>query len=223
MIARDTLEFVLQRPQGFDFQAGQNISLKLSRLLYEDDRRGRRILSLASAPHEQDLVLATRLTGSGFKKTLVDGPLQKVELGGPRGKLLRDESGPAVFIAGGIGITPFKSMVLDALHRGLAQPMTLLYSNRTLADAAYHKLFAELGQCEGRFTYVPTVTRDDDAEWKGERRRIDASFIRDYVPDFNAVTFYLCGPPAMVDAVVEILKNENVSQQRILSESFWGY
>ncbi len=150
--------------------------------------------------------------------------MQKVELSGPRGRLLRDASRPAVFIAGGIGITPFKSMVLDALHRDLAPPMTLLYSNRTLASAAWHKLFVELGERSSRFTYAPTITRDaDNTDWKGERRRIDADFIRNYVADFDAVSFYVCGPPAMVNAVVETLKNENVTQERIHSESFWGY
>lgn len=225
LIAEDTLEFVLQRPDAFDFQAGQNVNLKLSDLPFEDKRHGRRMLTIASPPRDPDLVFATRLTGSGFKRTLHEGPLQEIELFGPRGQLVRDADKPAVFIAGGIGITPFKSMVLDAIDRSLAQRTTLLYSNKRPANAAYHQMFVELENNNSqRFVYAPTMTGLQEGDnWQGEKRRIDAGFVHDHVPDFNNVAFYVCGPPKMVDAIVEMLKNENVTQERILSESFWGY
>ena len=94
-----------------------------------------------------------------------------------------------------------------------------------MTDAAYHELFVELSEKNKElFDYVPTLTRpDSDPEWQGERGRIGAPLIQKYVDDFNAVTFYVCGPPKMVDAVVEILKNESVTEENILSESFWGY
>ena len=225
IITDETLEFVLQRPTGFEFQAGQNVNLKLSELKYDDARQGRRSLTIASSPHENDLVFATRLTGSGFKNTILNGPLQDIEINGPRGNMLHDRTKPAVFIAGGIGVTPFKSMVLAALQGNAFLPITFLYSNKTLTDAAYHDLFVDMSEKhKDRFVYVPTLTRQDsDAEWQGERGRIDAHFIRKYVRDFSAVNFYVCGPPQMVDAVVEILKNESVIEENILSESFWGY
>lgn len=225
VIAEDTLEFVLQRPDAFDFQAGQNVNLKLTELPFEDKRHGRRMLTIASAPNDQDLIFATRMTGSGFKRSLLQGPLQDIEIIGPRGNMVRDADKSAVFIAGGIGITPFKSMVLDAVNRKLTPPTTLLYSNKTPANAAYHQLFAELEKNNSeRFKYVPTMTGSlDEGTWQGEHRRIDARFVRDHVADFDNAVFYVCGPPKMVDAIVEMLKNENVTQERILSESFWGY
>ena len=225
IITNETLEFVLQRPSGFEFQAGQNVNLKLTELPFEDARQGQRSLTIASSPHESDLVFATRLTGSGFKKTVLNGPMQEIEINGPRGKMLHDTSKPAVFIAGGIGVTPFKSMILEAFQAQEFAPITFFYSNKSLTDAAYHELFVELSEKNKElFDYVPTLTRpDSDPEWQGERGRISAPLIQKYVDDFNAVTFYVCGPPKMVDAVVEILKNESVTEENILSESFWGY
>ncbi|MBN1481852.1 FAD-dependent oxidoreductase [candidate division KSB1 bacterium] len=224
-IAEKTMEFILQRPTGFDYQAGQHVLLKLTELLFDDKKGPQRTLTLASAPHEESLRLATRMTGSGFKRTVFEGANQKVEIIGPRGNLTRDATRPAVFIAGGIGITPFRSMVLDAAYRQLEQPMTLFYSNQNLARAAFHELFVEIQQKHADiFTYIPTLTSESSgSNWDGERRSLSAAFIEEYVMDWSTSTFYICGPPAMVTAVHEILKSKNVSQEHILSESFWGY
>jgi len=225
-IAENTLEFVLQRPDGFEFKAGQHINVKLSELIFDDKRGQRRTFTVASAPHENILRMATRKTGSGFKRTIESGPLQPVEVIGPSGKMIRDESRPAVFIAGGMGITPFRSMIADAMERQLTQPMTLLFSNRYAAEIAFSNYFLSIQKDhQNTFTCIQTITDKNiqNGEWSGENRRIDSEFIKDYVPDLSAVTFYVCGPPDMVAAQLNILKNENVSQEYILSESFWGY
>ncbi|MBN1465790.1 FAD-dependent oxidoreductase [candidate division KSB1 bacterium] len=225
-IAENTLQFVLQRPDGFDFKAGQNVNVKLSQLLFADRKGGRRTFSIASAPSEENLYMATRKTGSGFKRTIAEALGQTIEITGPAGRMIRDETRPAVLLAGGIGITPFRSMIMDAVNRQLQQPITLMFSNNALAEIAYHDLFLDLErQHPDAFRYVQTITgeKSHDVGWSGERRRIDAFFIRDYVPDLSAVTFYVSGPPAMVAAISEILKKENVDQDHILSESFWGY
>lgn len=184
------------------------------------------MFTIASAPHETNLVFATRKTGSGFKRSLEKASQQQVDIMGPRGNLVRNDSRPAVFIAGGIGVTPFRSMLMDALHRKLEQPITLLSSNRYSSEIVFHDQFLKAAaDFPSLFTYVPTVTQDDEANssWSGERRRIDVNFIEQYVPDFSAVTFYVCGPPAMVTAVSDMLIQKNISQEHILAESFWGY
>ena len=124
LVAEQTLEFVLQRPNGFEFQAGQSVNLKVFELTFEDARQGRRSFTIASPPHEENLVFATRLTGSGFKNTLLQGPLQEIEINGPHGKMVHDPSLPAVFIAGGIGVTPFRSMTLQALRNSTGKRIT---------------------------------------------------------------------------------------------------
>ncbi|MBN1559201.1 FAD-dependent oxidoreductase [candidate division KSB1 bacterium] len=220
------MEFVLRRPAGFDFKAGQHTSVRLIELLFDDKRGGRRTFTIASAPGEENLHMATRKTGSGFKRTIAAKNQQAVEITEPSGELIRDESRPAVLIAGGIGITPFRSMIMDAVNRQLQQPIILLFSNNSVAEIAYHDFFLDVErQHPDKFTYVQTITGDKkpDVTWSGERRQIDAAFISDYVPDLTVVTFYVCGPQAMVTAVSEILKKKNVDQGHILAESFWGY
>ncbi len=224
VIAENTLEFSLQRPPGFEFKAGQNINIKLTELLFEDKKAGRRTLTIASAPSEETLRFATRQTDSGFKKTIAEGAEQNVDILGPRGNMVRDISRPAVFIAGGIGITPFRSMVLDALDKRLDEPMTLFYANRTLEAAAYFDDLSKIAETHADvFTFVPTLTGEASDTWTGERDRISAEMIKKYVDDMASVTFYVCGPPDMVTFMTDHLKQEGVDQERILSESFWGY
>ena len=223
-IADDTLEFFLDRPAGFEFQAGQHINIKLTELLFEDKKAGRRMFTMASAPSEEKLRIATRLTDSGFKRTIAEGSQQSVEIIGPLGKMVRDESRPAVFLAGGVGITPFRSLVKDAFDKKLKLPMTLFYANRSVDSAAYHADFVQAAQEHADvFTYVPSITGDVPEDWTGETQRIDVGLIKKYVDDWRDVTFYICGPPGMVTAMTDILKEMQVDQDRILSESFWGY
>lgn len=224
-IADDTLEFTLERPEGFEFQAGQHINIKLTELLFEDKKAGRRMFTITSPPSEKNLRIATRLTDSGFKQTIAKSDKNlPVEIIGPRGNMLLEKTRPAVFIAGGIGITPFHSLVLDALENKPDHHLTLLYSNSSLSAAAYHDYFVNAADDHpDAFTYVPTITGNASEDWNGERQRIDADLIKKYVNDLSAVTFYVCGPPNLVKAVMDILKAEGVDQEFILSESFWGY
>lgn len=224
-IAESTMEFIVKRPSGFAYDAGQHLLLRLTELLFDDVKGARRAFTMASAPHEDELRIATRMTGSGFKRSLIEGANQRVEIIGPRGSLIRDAARPAVFIAGGIGVTPFRSMILDAVYRRIEQPTTLIVSNRTLERAAFHDLFVEVQQQHGNiFTYVPTFTNEkSDRSWFGERRSLDIELFKNIIDDWTTSTFYVCGPPAMVTAASEMLKKQNVSQEYILSESFWGY
>lgn len=217
-IAEGTVEYVLQRPEGFTFQAGQHVNLKLERLNHEDKKGLRRTFTIASPPFQEAIHIVTRDTGSGFKRTLREGG-QTLEMLGPLGKMTHDTALSAVFIAGGVGITPFHSMILAGLQDDAAAPMTLLYSNRSRASAVFLPLFEELASTRGdRFQLHFLLT---GAEPSG--RRIDRQFIREHVADLGAVLFYLCGPQRMVEEVRELLQTEAVAAERIRSEVFWGY
>jgi ferredoxin-NADP reductase len=226
LIADHSCEILLQKPKGFEFQAGQHLYLKLNQLLYEDRKGQRRTFTIASAPHEADLLLATRMTGSGYKRTLIEMLDNQVEIMGPKGEMVLDANCPAVFIAGGIGITPFRSMVLEGLKTATNPLMTLLYSNSRLEAAVFHDVFVELASLHSsRFHYYPTLTGlvEEDEFWRGERRRLDYEFIRDYVLQPDRVKFYLCGPQTLVHVLRDSLLHENVSAENIRSEVFWGY
>jgi ferredoxin-NADP reductase len=228
-VAEGTMAFVLARPQSFDFTAGQFVHVVLPNPPHTDAGGNRRTFSIASPPHETDaLRIATRLTGSAMKRSLAEVSLGKpVELLGPAGSftLHSDASVPAVFLAGGIGITPFRSMVHDAARRRLPHRITLVYSNRTPEGAAFHEEFERLAENQPGFTYIPTMTQPDKARhpWTGECRYVNAEFLHDRIGDLAAPIFYLAGPPGLVGAVTKALAEANVDPARVRCEEFAGY
>ncbi|WP_442909706.1 FAD-dependent oxidoreductase, partial [Hydrogenophaga sp.] len=132
-VAGGTMAFYFQRPAGFAFKAGQAIDLILPATVAPGGQSQRHTFSLVSAPFESELVIATRMRDSAFKRALKMLPIGGlVEIEGPFGSLTlhNERARPAIFIAGGIGITPFMSMLRQATHDRLPQEMVLLYSNR---------------------------------------------------------------------------------------------
>lgn len=228
-VAEGTMAFVFARPHGFEFTAGQFVHVVLPNPPHTDAGGNRRTFSIASPPHESDTVrVATRLTGSAMKRSLAEVSLgTPVELLGPAGSftLHPDASIPAVFIAGGIGITPFRSLALDAAHRRLTHRITLIYSNRTPEGAAFHEEFVRLAESEPHFTYIPTMTQPDKARcpWTGERRYVTAEFLRDRIGDLSVPIFFVAGPPGLVGAVTKAFTKANVDPSRVRCEEFAGY
>ena len=228
-VAEGTMAFVFDRPNGFDFTAGQYVNLILPNPPHTGAGGNRRTFSIASPPHDTaDLRVATRMTGSAMKRSLAEVSLgTAVELLGPAGSftLHQDASVPAVFIAGGIGITPFRSIVQDAARRVLPHRITLIYSNRTPEGAAFHDEFVRLAETHPSLTYLPTMTQPDKARfpWTGECRYVNAAFLRDRVGDLSAPIFYLAGPPGLVGAVTKALAEANADLSRLRCEEFAGY
>ena len=228
-VAEGTMAFVFDRPDGFAFSAGQYVNLILPKPPHTDAGGNRRTFSIASPPHEAaDLRVATRMTGSAMKRSLAEVDLgTPVEILGPAGTftLHPDGSVPAVFIAGGIGITPFRSMVHDAVRRRLPHRITLIYSNRNPEGAAFHEEFAQLVKTCPSITYVPTMTQADKSRqaWSGERRYVNADFLRDHVGDLTSPIFYLAGPPGLVVGLSKVVVEAGGDPSRVRSEEFSGY
>ncbi|MBN2356246.1 FAD-dependent oxidoreductase [candidate division KSB1 bacterium] len=225
-IARGTLEVTLQKPDQFTYLAGQNINLRLPELRYEDEKGPRRTFTLTSAPHEPHLLIATRLSGSGYKKTLAELEAGSVcEFVGPQGKFVYDDKvEKSVWLAGGIGITPFRSMLLHADKQETFPDITLLYGNADIASTAYHDLLVQVAERQKSFHYVPSLTElAENDSWQGERRLISLDVIQEYLPDWEEVTYFLCGPPGMIKALTEQLQSAGLSEEKIRSESLWGY
>jgi len=225
-IARGTFEFHFEKPAGFTFTAGQNINLKLPELRHEDPKGPRRTFTIASAPHEQGVLIATRNTGSGYKKTLLElSPGSLCEYLGPQGRfVLGPGEKNVVLLAGGIGITPFRSQLLHLEENGVWPLTRLIYGNADLAGAAYHDLFVRLSGENEHFFYIPTMANlQPDDPWTGERRMMDGEMIRHHVEDWREAVFYLCGPPPMVSAITGQLQSMGVAAEKIRSESLYGY
>lgn len=227
-VAWGTVALTFGKPAGFAFKPGQSIDLTLVDPPETDAKGNRRALSIVSAPFQDELVVATRLRDSAFKRVLWGlKPGAKVQVDGPFGSfgLHGDRARAAVLIAGGIGITPFMSMIRQALHEGPARRLVLLYSNRQPRDAAY---LAELQQLESRhrdsFQFVPTMSeRVAVAEWKGRQGLVDRELIAEVMAGHARPVFYVVGPPAMVGAMKELLAGVGIGDDDIRSEDFGGY
>jgi len=227
-VAHDTLAFAFAKPAGFVFKAGQAVDLTLVDPPETDAKGSRRAFSIVSAPFETELTFATRARDSAFKRVLRQlAPGARVQMDGPFGSLTlhSNRSRPAVFIAGGIGITPFMSILRQALHDKLPQVMTLLYSNRRPEDAAF---LAELQELErghrGRFRLLPTMTDGVGAVgWDGRRGLMDADLIRSVIAGPSRPVFYVVGPPGMVAGMRQVLSGMGVEDDDVRSEDFAGY
>lgn len=217
-VAAGTLQFRLSRPPGFEFRAGQSISVALPDPPPEPNS-AQRVFSIASAPADPALAVATRMRqGSAFKRALAALPEgAALRLRGPRGAMTlhEDAARAAVFVAGGIGITPFMSMLRHAAHERSARPLLLAYSNRRPEDAPYLEELEKLARTLPQFRMLAHMT---DAHGF-----LDEEALGRFVRDAVAPVYYLAGPPAMVDAMTVVLRDLRVDDAHIRSEQFYGY
>lgn len=223
-VAHETVAFHLVKPDGFTFKAGQAVYLTLP-APREGDKKGRmRTFSIASAPEDSDLMIATRMTASAFKRALAELQVgSSIELEGPYGDLTlhADATRPAVFLAGGIGITLFRSMIREDLRRGPTRDLTLFYSNRSVQDAAFLSELQALARDNARFSLVTAIS--DAMDWQGERGPIKREMIEKYIGALAGPVFYIAGPPAMVGAMAAMLQDAGVRPENIRAEAFLGY
>jgi len=227
-VADGTMAFRFARPAGFAFRAGQSVDVSLLAPPAEPNST-RRIFSLASAPFEGHLGIATRMRdGSAFKRALrALAPRARLRLKGPLGTMTlhEDRNRAAVFIAGGIGITPFVSMLRQAAHERLPRTLRLLYSNRRPRDAAFLGELQALERQLGDFRLLATMTDADASagEWHGARGMIDEGLLRRLVADAPSPVYYVAGPPAMVAVMSGVLRRSGVRDEDARSEEFYGY
>jgi ferredoxin-NADP reductase len=228
-VARDTVAFVFDKPAGFAFKPGQAIDVTLVDPPQTDTKGPRRAFSIVSAPYEDHIVVTTRMRDSAFKRTLGSMPIgSRVQIEGPFGSLTlhSNRSRPAVFIAGGIGITPFMSILRQAAHDQLPQVIKLLYSNRRPEDAAFLQELQQLEQTHrGSFRLLATMTSraDGGQAWSGLTGTIGPDLIRSVIVHPSLHVFYVAGPPAMVADMQQLLNRMGVQDDDIRSEGFSGY
>lgn len=227
-VAEGTMAFYFSKPSAFRHQAGQSILLKLIDPPETDSEGDARTFTIASAPHEATLTIATRMRDTAFKRVLKTAPIgTTVRIEGPNGEMvLHDDSGrPAVFLAGGIGITPFLAMARHAANERLPHRLYLFYSNRRPEDAAFLAELQQLEQQNKNFRLVATMTEMSESarKWDGETSFVSADLVKRFVPDLTAPVYYVAGPPAMVDAMQDMLRGDGIADDAIRSEEFYGY
>lgn len=209
-----------------DFKPGQYFFVTLPDAGHQDDKGLRRHITVVTSPNEKGVLdFATRMRDSAFKRTLRELPIgTEVEVEAPKGKfgLPEDPSRPLVFVAGGIGITVFRSMLRYIHEEGLPYRATLIYSNRDRESTAFLDELRELEQELAGLRLVLTMTQD--ASWDGETRKVGAQFFKDYLQeDLNAYTFLVAGPPAMTEGVQHALEEAGVKEENLIAERYSGY
>lgn len=227
-VAEGTRRFMFEKPTGFSYLAGQSIDLVLMSPPETDAEGNMRAFSISATPEDGQLAVTTRMRNTAFKRVL--GKMQaggELSFDGPFGSFTLHENvkRPAVFLAGGIGITPFYSILKDATERKLPHILTLFYSNRRPEDSAFLDELTKLAEKNPRFTFVPTMTdmSKSSRTWDGKRGYIDAEMIAQYVDASRMPIYYLAGPPAMVAALRAVLNQSGVSNDDIRTEEFSGY
>lgn len=237
LVAKRTMSFTFEKPSGWTFRAGQFVDITLIQPPITDAEGDTRGFSISSAPSEGVITITTRLRDSAFKRNLQVMPLgTRVKIEGPFGDLaIDDATRPSVVLTGGIGITPFRSILVEAASTGgLAQPVVVVHSNRRPQDAPFLSELSELAEADRNLSFVPTMTDvDQHDDWTGERGRIDVSLLRRHLRDVSSALYYLSGPrepiyyltgpPGLVRALRLMLLGVGINEGDIRTEEFTGY
>jgi ferredoxin-NADP reductase len=227
-VAEGTMAFQFEKPKDFVFKAGQYIDLTLLSSRPGSSNGLTHTFSIASSPSDAEILVTTRMRSTVFKQALSLLPLgSKVKIEGPMGSfsLHNNTSRPAVFLAGGIGIAPFLSMLSYATRQKQHHPIILFYANRYLEDAAFIDALWKLERANPRFRFVPTLTRmaNNIGRWKGKTGHISAEMLLTQVGTVRGPIYYIAGPPTMVAAVRRSLIEVGADEDDIRTEEFAGY
>ncbi len=227
-VATNTMAFHFDRPPDFRFEGGQSVELTLLEPTEMDEAGSTRTLSIASGPQDEELVVATRLRDTAFKRGLAALPIgAAVQIEGPYGSftLHHNAARPAVFLAGGIGITPFRSLVRQAVTGHLPHALYLFYANHGPEDAAFLADLQALAAAHPTFHFIPTMTgmTGSGRPWDGATGRIDQAMLSGQLSSLNGPIYYIAGPPAMVTDLRAMLSAAGIDPDDMRSEEFAGY
>jgi len=210
------------------YRPGQTIDVTLLEPRHTDAEGDTRTFSIAGAPGRPTLLIATRVRGSAFKRSLMDAEHDSpVTIEGPSGSFtLPNRAQPVFLLAGGIGVTPFRAMVEDAIERQLEHRIVLVHSNRTPEETPWLRELTGWSTENANFHYLPIMTRAADARepWNGERRRLDRDLLAEILPaDRDTPLYYVAGPARFVTGATTALRETGVDEDRIRAEDFPGY
>ncbi len=226
-LTSDCYAFYFRRtPEARPFVAGQYYEIKLPHKKM-DDRGDSRVFTISSSPTDKDFItITTRIIQSSFKLCMADIKKgEKVHFDGPWDDLNFDEKekSPYVFLAGGIGVTPYHSIVKYSLEKKLKNKMTLFVSWKKSSDMVFHDFFMDAEKRLTNFKYIPTLTDEILPNWKFETGRIDPAMIKKYKKDFVNNKYFIAGPPAMVSSLKKLIQSMEIPKENIVSEDFEGY
>ncbi len=227
-VAEGTMAFYWKKPEGFNFVAGQFGDYTLINPKETDAEGNMRGFSFITAPDENRLGFATRMRDTAFKRVLKTfNPGDEIVMDAPYGdlRLQSNTSRPAVFLTGGIGITPVRSIILDAAKKKLPHKIFLFYSNRRPEDAAFLRELEDSEKQNPNFKFIGTMTQMDKSKlvWTGETGYINAEMLKRHLGEITNPLYYLTDPQKMVASIRKALADTGVNDDDIKTEEFAGY
>lgn len=227
-IATDCYDFIFTSDKKLNFKPGQYLEWTFKHP-HPDSRGNRRYFTISSAPDDTTIALGVKFypDSSSFKKAMLAmSPGDTIVASQLAGDFVLPKKKDAkfVFIAGGIGITPFHSMITHLLNRLERRPITMFYSSRAKNDFAYTKTF-DAAELELGIKTIYTITDEKSVppRWKGEKGYVTNRMIEKYVPDYFDHYFYLSGPHSMVVGFEKTLKEIGVPDKQIKKDFFPGF
>ena len=227
-IANDTYDFVFNPDKKLNFQPGQYLEWTLAHKKM-DNRGIRRYFTIASSPTEKELIMGVKFYDkpSSYKKALISlnkgGIVVAGQLAGDF-TLPKDKEKKLVFIAGGIGVTPFRSMIKYLLDNNEKRDIVIFYSNRNFQDIAYKNIFDQAAKkLHIKVIYCLSDADSRPPDWEGETGFINEAMMKKYVPDFMERMFYISGPRSMILTFQKALKEAGISKTHIKTDFFPGF
>lgn len=227
-IATDICEFSFGVDRKLPFSAGQYLELTLPHE-HPDSRGNRRYFTVVSSPTEENVKLGIKFYSepSSFKKSLMAMKAgDEIIASNAAGDFVlpKNKEQKLVFIAGGIGITPFISMLRYLIGRNEKRPIAVFYSNLTVSDIVYSDVLNAAETRLGiKIVFALTNPNLIPDSWTGQRGFVNEQMIAAEVPDYKERLFYVSGPPAMVSGVEKILRNAGIPKKRIKTDFFPGF
>lgn len=227
-IAPDIYDFIFSSNQKMSFLPGQYMEWTLPHNGI-DSRGNRRYFTLASSPTEDNLKIGVKFypQGSSFKKAMLNldrkTRIVASQLAGDF-VLPKDIKKKLVFIAGGIGITPFRSMIKYLLDKDEKRDIILFYADKNYQEIVYKEIFEKARKEIGiKTVYALTDVNEVPKNWQGKVGRVSDRMIAEEVPDYSDRIFYLSGPHSMVAAFEKTLQDMGIAKNKIKTDFFPGY
>jgi ferredoxin-NADP reductase len=220
--AEGVFSFFFAKPENFSFLPGQYVDVTVP----VNGRNESYSFTLSSSPDEEELRFTTRKSLSVYKEALFSLKKgQMISMSGPHGGfILNEEDKPnLVFLSGGVGITPFRSMILHLVSSFESFSVILLASFSKIEDMIFYTEFQKIMKQHKNVHIIYTLSSENSPTWNGENGRINESIIKKYVSNLADYHFFIAGGNDMVDDTVILLQKMGIENKKIKTDTFTGY